>query len=625
MADHEAGWREGAADAGRPSKIRAVRRGSGRVGLLAALLLTGAALLAEAAHAQPRTPQDSTAAAPVDWQVLLGGRPERLPDSTRRRLGRLPEAQAAQAAALILPHLQAEGRLLARVDSAGRSGFPARPTLYASRGPDVPVASLALRGMASLDSTALRARLDTRPGTAYRPERLAADLDFLLAQYERAGFVLAAARPRLEWEAEAQAVHIQIDVDEGGVLRLDSLALDGGKRTSPRFVSRATGLEVGRPLVPYDPAAIRRDLEESGLFESVGAPRLAVSETDGAVLTVPVEERPPGLFDVVLGLQPEPGGSPQGRGRLALVGTGRLVLENLFGGGRRLDLRLVRNPGLVAEVEAAASDPYLAGLPLRATVAFRGYSQDSTFGQQRYGAEAGFRLAPGLEIIGAANVESTSPGPAGRRLGAEGVPLVPASSATFAGFGVRYRRVDSRANPRRGLAGHVLLETGRKTRRLLGAADSVRRAEPGALPQQRLTAEARFFMPTLRRQVFVTGGDLAVLLAERYDRAELFRYGGARSLRGYDEERFLGSVVGRAVFEYRYQLDRTSFAFAFADVGYVRRPQLEGVPAEGGLHPGYGFGLQYRTPLGLVTLSYALNPEDGALAGKVHAGLAVGL
>ena len=346
---------------------------------------------------------------------------------------------------------------------------------------------------------------------------------------------------------------------------------------------------------------------------------LAVSERDGAVLTVPVEERPPGLFDVVLGLQPEPGGGS------ALVGTGQLVLENLFGGGRRLDLRLVRNPGLVAEVEAAASDPYLAGLPLRATAAFRGYSQDSTFGQQRYGAEAGFRLAPGLELVGAASVERTSPGPAGRRLDADGVPRVPASSATFAGFGVRYRRVDSRANPRRGLAGHVLLETGRKTRRLLGAPDSVRRAEPGAFPQQRLTAEARFYLPTLRRQVLVTGGDLAVLLADRYDRAELFRYGGARSLRGYDEQRFLGSVVGRAVLEYRYQLDRTSFAFLFTDLGYVRRPRLEGLPAEGGLHPGYGFGLQYRTPLGLVTLSYALNPDDGPLAGKVHAGLAVGL
>ena len=532
---------------------------------------------------------------------------------------------AAAAAALALPVLQAEGRLLARIDSAGRSGFPARPTLFATRGPEITVDALVLRGVTALDSTALAARFDTRPGQSYRPDRLAADLDFLLRQYERAGHVLAAARPRLALnpDPERPSVRLQIDVDEGDVLRLDSLALSGARsgkvRTSARFLARSTGLAVGRPLVPYDPAALMRDLEETGLFESVGAPVLAVSEQDGAVLTIPVDERPPGLFDVVLGLQPEPGGGS------TLVGTGRLVLENLFGGGRRLDLRLVRNPGLVAEVEAAASDPYLAGLPLRATATFRGYSQDSTFGQQRYGVEAGFRLAPGLELIGAASVESTSPGPAGRRLGADGLPIVPASSATFAGFGVRFHRLDSRANPRRGLAGHVLLETGRKTRRLLGAPDSVRRAEPGARPQQRLTAAARLYVPTLRRQVFVTGGDLAVLLAERYDRAELFRYGGARSLRGYDEERFLGSAVGRLVAEYRYQLDRTSFAFLFTDIGTVSRPRLEGAPSERGVYPGYGFGLQYRTPLGLVTLSYALNPDDGPLAGKVHAGLAVGL
>ncbi|MEL7362788.1 MAG: hypothetical protein AAFN13_12010, partial [Bacteroidota bacterium] len=79
------------------------------------------------------------------------------------------------------------------------------------------------------------------------------------------------------------------------------------------------------------------------------------------------------------------------------------------------------------------------------------------------------------------------------------------------------------------------------------------------------------------------------------------------------------------------------FAFVFTDVGYVATPEIVGRPtvtnpddptrieAQRGIEPGFGFGIQQRTPLGLLTFSYALNPEDGATQGKVHAGLVVGL
>jgi outer membrane protein insertion porin family len=41
--------------------------------------------------------------------------------------------------------------------------------------------------------------------------------------------------------------------------------------------------------------------------------------------------------------------------------------------------------------------------------------------------------------------------------------------------------------------------------------------------------------------------------------------------------------------------------------------------------PGYGIGLHYATGIGMVRMSYALNPEEGLSAGKVHFGLSFGL
>jgi len=41
--------------------------------------------------------------------------------------------------------------------------------------------------------------------------------------------------------------------------------------------------------------------------------------------------------------------------------------------------------------------------------------------------------------------------------------------------------------------------------------------------------------------------------------------------------------------------------------------------------PGYGIGLQFGTPLGVVLLSYALQPEESPARGRIHIGLSLGL
>jgi outer membrane protein assembly factor BamA len=303
-------------------------------------------------------------------------------------------------------------------------------------------------------------------------------------------------------------------------------------------------------------------------------------------------------------------------------------LRNLFGGGRSLRLALVRDPGLTASVDLHASDPFVLGLPLRLDGRFEGYGKDSTFSRQRYRVEAGYRVASGLELTASGVREAVQPGSFGARPvpgDSSGRPRIAAADAAFAGFGVRYSRVDAPVAPRRGLVVAIAAERGRRRRTL---PDSV--AVDAAVTQQRLEAGIRAFVPTFRRQSLVVGLDARVILggldaAGGYDEGDLFRFGGASSLRGYDEDAFAGDAVGRVLGEYRYALDPESYAFVFMDVGFVGRPATPEGPASDDVKPGYGFGVQYRTPLGIATLTYALNPDLGAASGNVHVGLGFGL
>jgi outer membrane protein assembly factor BamA len=308
------------------------------------------------------------------------------------------------------------------------------------------------------------------------------------------------------------------------------------------------------------------------------------------------------------------------------VGSGHLTLNNLFGGGRTGELKLDRRPGQVSLFDVAASDPYLFGWPLRLQARFRGEQRDSTYGKRTYRLGVGYRFAGGLEVLGTASREVTRPGQAGAQLQGDR-QRIPRAEALFYGLGLRYRNMDRSINPRRGGVVEVNFEQGRKERRFFevtAASDTTRQEQ--SLRQERITGSARLYLPLFDRQVLATGLDAQVLLSRSYDRSDLFRIGGAQSLRGYDEDRFLGNAVGRVLAEYRLQIDRVSYAYAFGDLGFVERPELQTGEASRSWHPGYGIGIQFGTALGIVNASYALSPEVPSPAnGRIHLGLSVRL
>ncbi len=597
------------------------RAGVGRVLLLGCLLLpasVGAARGQSDTTAAPTSP-------PAAWRLVADGGAV---DWTAAGAWPLDSLDAAARAALHA--LQQEGHYFARLDSVrmDSSRTPPAATFFATPGPRVDVGRVRLDGAAALDSTALLALMDTRPGRPLDPQRLEADLEALLVRYERAGFPLVQAHVEdvALLPGEPPRLDLLIRLDEGSALKLRRVEVVGATRTQPRYVARVADLRLGRPLTGYDPDAIRQRLEATAFFQSVGLPELLVEGDTAAVVRIPLEEESPGAFDLVLGYLPPAGA--QGSG--SLVGNGHLDLRNLFGDGRRLSLRLNRLPGQVSSVDVRAADPFILGLPLDAEVRFEGFQQDSTYGKQRYGLEMGYRLAGGLHVFGTLNREQTRPGAGGERL-VGGRQRVARAGALFAGLGLRYQRLDRRVNPRRGFFLETNFERGRKertARRVTAAQDTTR--ERVVLRQERLRAEGRLYLPTFTRQVAVLGGETALLFSNEYDASDLFRLGGATSLRGYNEEQFRGRFVARLFTEYRFQIDRTSYAFLFFDLGYQEQPEIVDLaserisPALRGVHPGFGLGFQVGTDLGLINLSLAANPDDPTGV-RAHLGLSLGL
>lgn len=571
-------------------------------------------------HAQSEAPARPSAADP-DWHLVENGEEIDWPED-------VPTASLDSVRAVgkdVVDRYRKQGYYYARIDSARLDTTAARSEvhLYVRRGPNVEVGEIRIRGADTLSTTEVRRLMDTETGDPLNPRRLRADVQAVLDRYEEMGHPLAQIEVAETAVDTTRAPHLRLTlvIDEGPRLWLKRITVPDGARTTPDLIARLSDVRTGALLTDYDPDAIRSALRESPFFESVGAPELTVEADGGAVLHVPVEEAAPGAFDFVLGYLPPSGAREGGQ----LVGSGHLLLEHLFGGGRQLDLTLDRRPGQTSIFDLSLSDPYVLGLPIRLTGHFRGEQRDSTYGERTYGLRAGYQLYRDVVLTGRLSREVVQPGAAGARL-REDRQRIPRSQTIFYGVGVRYESLDRRGNPRRGLRVNVHVEQGRKQRTLrrITATDTTRERE--VLRQERLDGTLRAFVPVFDRQVLVLGGNGRVLRSRAYDRSDLFRFGGASSLRGYDEDRFLGNVTVRGLVEYRLQLDRRSYLYAFGDLGYVERPSLGETAARSDWHPGYGVGLQLDTSIGLITTTYALNPDVATpVDGRVHFGLSVGL
>jgi outer membrane translocation and assembly module TamA len=230
-----------------------------------------------------------------------------------------------------------------------------------------------------------------------------------------------------------------------------------------------------------------------------------------------------------------------------------------------------------------------------------------------------------LEVFFSVSREVTRPGQVGLQL-RQGFQRIPRADVLFAGLSFRYARLDRVGNPSRGFYVESRLERGRKQRSQFElTADGDTSSVRSVVRQERLTAAGRVYIPVFRQQTIAIGNETSVLVSRVVDESDLFRLGGARSLRGYDEDRFRGRLVSRAFFEYRYLFERRSYAYAFFDLGYVDQPALADRSGARGVYPGYGFGIQFETGIGLINTSLALSTTDAHSQAKVHVGLSVGL
>jgi len=478
-------------------------------------------------------------------------------------------------------------------------------TIYLTEGKAAVLRALRFEGNVVIDSDRLLMEFADAIGERFRPHTLEDRLRKVLLVYEQAGypFTKATLKDVVMKETDSSfEVEIVVSLDEGEPVLVTKLSVEGNTTTKAEVIEREARLQQGVRWTPELPVRVQQRLQRLQIFSSVSVPELFVRQDGSAGLLVRVTEGNPNRVDGMIGYIPAGSGASSG----SLMGLVNLQFRNLFGTGRRLATRWYREDAFTQEIDLRYHEPWIAAFPVNGDVGYFQRKQDSTYVRRQYDLSAELMLSEEfrvgasftrVEVIPAENL-------AGR--------LVAESQSTTVGGFLQFDSRDDPVTPTRGMFYRTEFQTGKKLRTLGGATFSN--------TTQRFAFEMEYTLSPIQRHLLNAAVHAREFRSGGIELSDLYRLGGAATLRGYREGQFLGSRLLWANLEYRLLVAPRSFVYLFSDVGYLSTADgsISGLPGSEQTKVGYGIGTRVDTAVGLLGVSIAFGQGDTFGTAKLH-------
>jgi outer membrane protein assembly factor BamA len=515
----------------------------------------------------------------------------------------------------ITVHYAAEGFPKARVDSVlFRSAADSSLTevvVWVHEGKPAHCSSIQLNGLKALDDATARSVLQMTAGRKFVPALVERDIDALLSLYEQSGYPFARiSLDELSFREEGDSLGaiIRLVVNEGILGRISHFRVEGNTTTKTNLVVREARISEGEIYRGTQSERVKQRLEKLQLFSSVSSPELYIQDDSTVGMTVKVTEGNPNRLDGVVGYVPA-AGTMDGY----VTGLVDVQFRNIFGTGRKLAARWFRETQSSQEINLQYREPWVASLPVNAELGFTQRKQDSTYIRTSFRFAGDLMATDEFDLGVVFSSEQVTP------TEGFGRQMVSESRSIDIGVVVSYDSRNDPVTPTSGFNYRTEYATGYKQ-----VSSALPGGQSGRSAAQRLLFDFEFVASPLARQVIVVDLSARDYRNGAIELSDLFRLGGANTLRGYREGQFLGSRIAWTNLEYRVLAGQRSFFFAFFDAGYVMTPDRPeaGLIGEEITRFGYGAGLRVETPLGLIGISLAFGKGDTFGTSKLHLRLA---
>ncbi len=399
-----------------------------------------------------------------------------------------------------------------------------------------------------------------------------------------------------EIELKNDTVLANINIDEGPYIRLDSLVIKGYTKFSKNVLRYFLNYKQG---MPYKEAYIQKlpDLiNQVEYLKFTAAPAIAFTENK-TILFLYIEEIKSNQVDGVVGLNTTP------EGETTINGDFQLRLLNIFKRGEEIELRWRRPDESVQSLNVAGTFPFLFNTPFWLASNVQIFRQDSSFvntsaeGLLKYYLGGGSLLTGGIGYKASNALRNENSG-------------FGSFNTTQYKLGVELLKTDRVLIPR---SGYILKTFGFTAQRV---------TTENRLPQYGWQVLAENYWRIKKNNVILTKLHSESLFGDNLFINEVYRIGGLKTLRGFNEQQIFTSSYAIGTLEYRYLLGDYDYITVFSDVAFAENTAKNSYISN--VYTGIGAGFSFRTNAGIFSLFYAVgrdlqNPFDFRTS-KIHFG-----
>ena len=415
-------------------------------------------------------------------------------------------------------------------------------------------------------------------------------------------------------------VTAKINLEKNKLIKIDSIIIKGKPAVSSIYLYSYLGIKPGdlynESLIRKIPSRIK-ELP----FLTVTKPFEIYFTQNVTKLYLFLEKKKASQFDGFVGILPD-----NKTGKIHFTGDVRLKLQNAFAHGELIDINWRSLQTQTQDLRSKVNIPFVFRTPFGIDAGLKIYKKDTTWLEVNPNFGVQYLLSGGNYFKVFVNKKTLSLLSTSALQFSTVLPPYADVNTTLYGIGFKSEKLDYRLNPRKGFSFNITASAGKKEIKINPKLDeNLYTGIKLNTVQYSAESELSFYFPVFKRAVIKTGLQGAYLLSENIFANELFRIGGLKSLRGFDEESILASAFGILTLEYRYLLEENSYLFLFADGAYYENGSRANSLLIHDTPFGFGAGISFSTKAGIFSLNYALgsqknNPID-LKGGKVHFGI----
>ncbi len=461
------------------------------------------------------------------------------------------------------------------------------------------------------------------------PKQLYFGLNQLLVHAENNGFPFATVCLD-SFAIDSTGIIASIHLQQNQLIFFDSLDFGGTANIQKRFLQNYANIKPG--MLYQEDLLKNLDARLSELpYLQVAQPLGVYFYGNKAKPYLYINKRKASSFDGVVGFAP----NSSLNNKLVLTGDLNLKLINLFGSGKNFEMTYRGFLNNSQDLQLKMNWPYFLGSKLGIDYTFKLMKFDTTWLelyndiglQYRFTGNNYLKVYVQSQSIQVLSIDTQFV------INNKKLPIVNDVKNNIYGLAIRKSTLDYFFNPQKGFL--IELEAGAGSKQIIrnstiaelklqnnGQTYSIYDSVKLNSLQYKCQGNLMLFTKVASHFVLLTQARGAIVANESLFLNELFRIGGLKTLKGFDEQSIFANKFIIANLELRYLFQKNSSFLVFWNGAYykneVRLPQVSDKPW------GVGAGMNIETNAGVFSLYYAMGSQKGnsleIQSAKIHFG-----